>query len=122
MQADRSVVVPVTFVGRVPVTVMHVVGVSLVRHRNVAAIRSVLVRVALMLRVPSQRALVNVVVVDAVHVSLVHIVDVISVRHRDVATALAVGMLVVVVLDVHGGVWHGGSPSSGRSFHQDINI
>jgi hypothetical protein len=104
----------VTFVGRVPVTVVHVVGVPLVRHRDVAALRSVLVRMALMLRVPGLRALVDVVVVDAVHVPVVHVVDVISVRHRDVATALAMDMLVIVVLDVHGGVWHGGSPSWGR--------
>jgi hypothetical protein len=100
-----------TCVGRVPVSVVHVVGVSLVRHRHVAALRSVLMRMVPMRHVLGRRALIDVVAVDAVHVPVVHVVDVILVRDRDVAAALAVNVLVIVVRDVLGGDWHGVSPS-----------
>ena len=99
-----------TCVGRVPVSVVHVVGVSLMRYRYVAAVRSVLVRVIIMRHVLGRCALIDVVTVDAVHVPVVHVVDVILVRDRDVAAALAVDVLVVGVRDVLSGDWHGGSP------------
>jgi hypothetical protein len=107
--AVSSVVVPVPFVGRVPVPVVHVVGVALVRHRHVAALRPVLVSVALVRHVPGRRALVDVVGVNAVHVPLVGVVRVAVVRERDVAAALAMGVLVVVMRGVLG-VCHGSRP------------
>ena len=115
-------VVPVTSVGSVPVPVVHVVGVPLVRYGYVAALRSVLVRMALMLRVLGLSALVDVVAVDAVHVPVMHVVGVIPVRDRDVAAAFAVDVLVVVVRDVLKGFWHGVSPSWGRFVWYEINI
>jgi hypothetical protein len=120
--AGRSVVVPVPFVGRVPVPVVQVVGVALVRHRHVAALRPVLVRVALVRHVAGRRALVCVVGVDAVNVPVVRVVGVPVVRERDVATALAVGVLVVVMRGVLGAC-HGSRPSCpGFISHTDINI
>jgi len=120
--AGRSVIVPVPVVGRVPVPVVHVIGVALVRHRHVAALRPVLVRVALVRHVAGRRALVDVVAVDAVNVPLVDVVGVLVVRERDVAAALAVGVLVVVVRGVLG-VWHG-VVLHVRGFlsHRNINI
>jgi hypothetical protein len=100
----------VTFVGRVPVPVVQVVGVALVRHRHVAALRPVLVGVALMGRVPALLALVGMAVVDPVNVVAVRVVGVVAVRERDVAAALTVGVLVPGVRRVLGGIWHGGAP------------
>jgi hypothetical protein len=112
----------VPFVGRVPVPVVQVVSVALVRHRHVAALRPVPVRVALVRHVGGRRALVDVVAVDAVHVPLVRVVSVPVVRERHVAATLAVGVLVVVMRGVLG-VWHGGRPSCpGFISHKDINI
>jgi hypothetical protein len=109
-------------VGCVPVPVVHVVGVALVRHRHVAAVRPVLVLVALVRDVVGRRALVDVVAVDAVNVPVVRVVGVALVRHRDVAAALAVGVLVLVMRDVLG-VRHGDRPSCpGFIRHNDINI
>jgi hypothetical protein len=112
----------VPFVGRVPVPVVQVVGVALVRHRDVAALRPVLVSVAFVRLVSGRHALVDVVVVDPVNVTVVHVVGVVLVRHRDVAAVLAVGVLVVVMRGVLG-VWHGSGPSCpGFIKHNDINI
>jgi hypothetical protein len=95
-------------VGRVPVPVVDVVRVPIVRHGNVSAVVSVLVRVALVRHVPRDRALVDVVVVDAVDVPLVRVVGVIVVRQRDVTAALAVDVLVAGVLNVLDCAWHSG--------------
>jgi hypothetical protein len=112
----------VPFVGRVPVPVVHVVGVVLVRHRHVAALWPVLVSVALVRHVVGLRALVDVVAVDAVNVPLVDVVGVPVVRERDVAAALAVGVLVAGVRGVLG-VWHCGCPSCpGFIGHKNSNI
>jgi hypothetical protein len=97
-------------VGCVPVPVVHVVGVALVRHRHVAAVRPVLVLVALVRHVVSRRALVDVVVVDTVNVPVVRVVGVALVRHRHVAAVRPVLVLVVAMRGVLG-VWHGGRPS-----------
>jgi hypothetical protein len=93
-----------------------------VRHRDVAALRPVLMRVALVRHVPGRRALVNVVAVDAMNVSVVCVVSVALVRERDVAAALAVRMLMVVMRGVLG-VCHIDRPSCpGLTNHQYINI
>jgi hypothetical protein len=116
----RSVVVPVPFVGRVPVSLVQVVGVALVRHRNVAALRPMLVRVGLVRHVVGRHTLVDVVAVDAVNVPVVRVVGVPVVRERDVAAALAVGVPVVSVRGVLD-VCHGDSLSC-PSFISHINI
>jgi hypothetical protein len=104
------VVVPVSFVGRVPVPVVQVIGVVSVRHRNVAALLSVLVRVVSVRRVLRRFAFVDVVAVDAVDMPVMRVVGVVVVRERYVAAALAVGVLMVVMRGVLS-VWHGDRPS-----------
>jgi hypothetical protein len=100
----------VPFVGRVPVPVVHVVGVVPVRHRDVAALLSVLVRVVLVRRVPGRFALVDMVAVDAVDMPFMRVVGVAVMRERDVAAALAVSVLMVVMRGVLSAC-HGDHPS-----------
>jgi hypothetical protein len=100
----------VPFVGRVPVTLMQEIGVPLVRHRDVSAVRSVRVGMGLVHHVAGLRALVRVAVVNAVNVSVMGVVGVLAVRERDVAAVLSVGVLVCGVGDVLQGVWHDGGP------------
>jgi hypothetical protein len=85
-------------VGGVPVTVVHVVGVILVRDGDVAAVGRVLVLVAPVLGVVGGLALVRVIFVHAVQVAVVGVVGVIAVRDFGVAAAGAVDMLVFGVL------------------------
>ena len=106
-----SVVVPVPVVSGVPVPVVHVVGVLGVGHRDVTALRSVLVGMALVGQVPGFGAFVHVVIVEAVNVAAVRVIGVIAVLERDVTAALAVGVLVIGVRCVLDGVWHGGGSS-----------
>jgi hypothetical protein len=82
----------VTVVGRVPVTVVHVVQVVAVRHRHVSAALPVRMGVAGVFTVFVGLALVRVPLVVAVQVTVVHVVDVVAVRHRHVPAALAVRM------------------------------
>lgn len=103
-------VVPVPRVSGVPVPIMHVVGVALVRDRHVAAVRTVLVSVPLLGRVPARLALVDMAFVDTVDVTVVSVIGVVVVRERDVAAALAVDVLMAGVRGVLDGIWHGCSP------------
>jgi hypothetical protein len=75
-----------------------------------AALRPVLVGVALVGRVLRYCAFVHMVAVDAVNVAVVHVIGVPVVRDRDVTAALAVGVLVTGVRRVLSGIWHGGNP------------
>jgi hypothetical protein len=102
-----SVIVPVSFVGRVPVPVVEVVGVVLVRHRDVAALRPVLVGVAVMRHVPAFAAFVHVVAVDAVNVTVMRVVGVVIVRESDVTAVRTVRVLVAGVRRVLSRIWHG---------------
>jgi hypothetical protein len=102
------------------VPVVQVVGVALVRHRHVAALRALL-GMALGRHVPGLRALVDVVAVDAVNVAVMRVVGVIPVRERDVAAALAVGVLVTGVRGVLDGIWHGSSFWSSTNDSGDDN-
>jgi hypothetical protein len=104
------VLVPVPFVGRVPVPVVQVVGVPDVGHGHVAAVRPVPVAVALVWRVPGCLAFVHVIAVDAVNVVAVRVVGVVAVRERDVAAVLSVGVLMGRVRCVSSGIWHGSGP------------
>jgi hypothetical protein len=91
------VIVPVPFVGRVPVPVVKVVGVVLVRHRDVAALRPVVVGVAVMCHVPAFAAFVYVVAMDAVDVTVMRVVGVVVVRESDVAAVRTVNVLMADV-------------------------
>jgi hypothetical protein len=102
----------VASVGGVPVSVVHVVGVTLVRDGDVAAAGRVLVLVTCVLGVADGLALVRVVLVDAVKVSVMGVVGVTLVRDGDVAAALTVGVSVAGVCVMHGGVGHDAGPSS----------
>jgi hypothetical protein len=104
------VLVPVARVGGVPVTVVHVVGVILVRDGDVAAADRVLVLVTRVLGVAGGLALVRVVFVHAVKVAVVGVVGVVLVRDGDVPAALAVGVNVAGVLVMRGGVGHDAGP------------
>jgi hypothetical protein len=89
--------------GRVPVAVVHVVGVILVRHGDMTAAGTMLMRVPLMDPVPRVAALVDVVVVKAVQVAVVDVVCVIPMGHGDMTAALPVGVRVLGVHAVDGG-------------------
>jgi hypothetical protein len=101
------VIVPVSFVGRVPVPVVKVVGVVVVRHRDVAALRPVRVGVTVMCHVPAFAAFVHVIAMDAVNVTVMRVVGVVVVRESDVAALRAVHVLMVGVRCVLSRVWHG---------------
>ena len=107
------VLVPVAFVGCVPVPVVQVVGVGFVGYCHVAALRPVLVGVPLMRRVLCSPAFVHMVAVETMDVALICIVDVLAVRERDVTAALAVNVLVTGVCGVLSGVRHCDIPLCG---------
>ena len=90
-----SVVVPVPVMADVPVTVVHVVHVVPVRHRDMPAPVAMLVRVVAMSGVPARFTLVHMAVVNTMEVTVVHVVHVVLVRDGHVAAALAVLMHVV---------------------------
>ena len=90
-----SVVVPVPVMTDVPVTVVHVVHVVPVRHRDMPAPVAMLVRVVAVSGVPARFTLVHMAVVNTMEVTVVHIVHVVLVRDGHVAAALAVLMHVV---------------------------
>jgi hypothetical protein len=100
------VLVVVIAVDRMPVPVVHVVDVVLVRHRDMTAVRPMLVGVSLVRHVLGQRALIDVVVVDAVNMPVVHVVGVTLVRYRDVTAPIAVSVFMITMSDVLS-VWHG---------------
>jgi hypothetical protein len=99
----------------VPVPVVNVVGVVLVRHSHVTALRAVLMGMALMRHVPALYAFVRVIAVDPVNVSVVRVIGVIAVRERNVSTALTVGMAVIGVSGVLSGIRHRADPSCASS-------
>ena len=90
-------IVPVSFVGRVPVPVVKVVSVILVRYRDVAALRPVFVGVTVMCHVSVFAAFVHMVAVDTVNVTVMRVVGVVVVLESDVTTVRAVRVLVVGV-------------------------
>jgi hypothetical protein len=94
-------------VGRVTVPVVHIVGVALVRHGNMTALRSVLVGVALMLDVHALSAFVHMIAVLVVNVTVMHVVGVIAVRNRHVPAARTVRVVMTSVRLVLQGIRHG---------------
>jgi hypothetical protein len=105
-----SVLVPVPLVGRVTVTVVHVVDVVFVRDRDMAAAGLVLVPMCVMRDVFGAFALVDVTIVGSVEMALVHIVDVVFVRDRDMAAAGSVVMCMVGVREMSCRGRHGRLP------------
>jgi hypothetical protein len=94
------VLVVVVSVCGVAVTVVHVVDVIIVRHRDMAAILAVFVVVPVVGGVFGLLALVVMPVVAAVQVAVVHVVNVIAMRDGNVTAAFAVHMVVADMLDV----------------------
>jgi choline-glycine betaine transporter len=82
-----SVLIPVTAVRGVPVPVVDVVDVVTVRHGHMAAALSVLVGVAVVLRVAAGLTRFRVSFARPVQMAVVCVVDVIAVRHRDMAAS-----------------------------------
>jgi hypothetical protein len=85
---------------------MHEIGVTLVRHGHVAAIRPVLMDMTLVTNVLGLRALVHVVAVRVMNMTVVHVIGVIAVRERDMAAALAVVVLMTRMGSVLNGIRH----------------
>lgn len=100
-------VVPVPFVGSVPMPVVHIVGVIAVRQRYVTAVRPVLVGVTLVRNVRYFGTFVHVVTVQVVDMTVMGVIGVIAVRNRHVTTAFAVDVLVTGVCRVRKRVRHG---------------
>lgn len=84
-------------VRRVPVAVMDVVDVIAVRHRDMPAIRAMLMVVAVMGDVPRGLALVEMAVVLAMHMAVVHIVDMVAVRNGYMSATWAVNMIMTAM-------------------------
>lgn len=83
-----------------PTTVVHVVDVIAVRHRDMATPGSVGMLMPLVHRVAGWLTFVVVIVVLPMKVPVVHEVDVTPVRDRDMAASFAVQVLVFGVLIV----------------------
>lgn len=92
-----SVVVPVTVVLSMAVAVVDVVDVVAMGHRDMAALRAVLVSVAFMDCVAAGLALVHVVFAHAMQMTVVNVVDVVTVRHGDMAALKTVQVSVAGV-------------------------
>jgi hypothetical protein len=89
------VLVPVVAVGRVAMTVVHVVGVVIVRNGDMATVRAVPVAVSVMDDVLAGLAFVGMPVVVPVHVAVMGVIDVIVVREGHMTTAGTVVMWVI---------------------------
>jgi hypothetical protein len=100
----------VTVVGGMTVTIMHVVHVVIMRHGDMSAPRTVLVRMPVVHRVLHLLALVGVVAVHAVDVTVVRVVDVIAVRDRDMPAAVTVHVPMACMRAVIDGGLHGRAP------------
>jgi hypothetical protein len=98
---QNSVLVVVTVVGRVPVSIVDIVDVIGVWHRDMAATVGVRVIVAVVCDVVGRLAFIGVAVVFAVQMAVMHVVDVFVVRDRDVTAALTVDVGVFGVHGVH---------------------
>lgn len=95
-------VVPVPIVLGMAVSVVDVVHMIRVRHRDVAAAGAVLMVVALVDGVGRGLARIGVVLVRAVQVPVVHVVGVVAVRYRDVTASGSVYMGVQSMRNVRG--------------------
>jgi hypothetical protein len=99
------VLVPMTLVGRVPVSVVHVIDVVTVGDALMATARTVLVRMILVDDVGARAALVPVALVKMVDVAVVKVVHMVAVLYRSVTAirSMLMGMvLVYLVFACHG--------------------
>lgn len=94
-------IVPVVFVCRVTMTVVYVVGVVVVRNRDMAAVRPVSVVVPVVHPVLAALALVGVLFVAAMEVTVVDVVEMVFVGKGDVPAARPVVMRVIGMDVVH---------------------
>ena len=92
------VVVPV--VRGVAMSVVDVIDVITVRHRDMPAALAVHVVVGRVFGMTRRLALVEMSVVGAVQMSVVNVVDVVTVRYRDVPAVGPVDVRVFGVLDM----------------------
>jgi hypothetical protein len=103
---DRSVVVPMTVMFRVPVPVMNVVGVIVMLDSDMAAAFGVHVLVLPMDFVRAGHAFVDVVTVRAVYVGVVRVVDMILMRECHMPAIRAVNVRMVGMRPVLGTCCH----------------
>jgi hypothetical protein len=96
-----SVIVPVVPVCRMAMTVVYVVGVVIVRDRDVAAVRPVSVGVPVVHQVLAALTLVGVSFMATMDVRVVDVIDVIFVAEGHVATARPVVVGVIGMDVVH---------------------
>lgn len=94
----RSVIVPVALVLRVPMGVVHIVGVIAVLHRLVPAADPVSVLVVVVLDMHIGTTLVPVPLVLVVGVAFVEIMHVVAVARRRVPAARPVAVRVIAVI------------------------
>ncbi|GGK53517.1 hypothetical protein GCM10011591_26680 [Nocardia camponoti] len=87
-------------VRRMAVTIVDVINVVIVRHRDMPAARTVLVVVGGVLHVRGDLTFVEVVAVFAVQVTVVDVINMVAVRNRDMPTTRAVRMGVFGVFSV----------------------
>lgn len=106
---------------RVPASVVHVIDMGPVRHRDVAATLPVVMLVMLVHGVAGRFALVIVITVLSMQVPLVDVVDMVAVRYRDVAASIAVHVLMSG-MGVVGCTGHRLSPPSSKLLlHADFS-
>lgn len=89
--------VPVTFVRRMPVAVVDEVRVVAMTDGRMAAVRPVFVIMALMRHVSIVGALIPMVVMEPVGVAFMQVIGVVSVRDGDMAAPFAVDVFMGVV-------------------------
>ena len=92
--------VVVLAVRRVPASIVDVIDVIAVRHRDVTATLTMDVVMVLVHQVARRFTFVVVILVPPVQMAVVRVVDVVPVWDRDVAASFAVGMIVLCVLFV----------------------
>ncbi len=96
-------------VSRMPASIVHIVDMIAMRHRDMATPLTVDMVMLLVHRVAGWFTFVVVILVPSMKVAVVGIVDVVPVWDRDVAASFAVHMLMLKVLVV-GCAGHRSSP------------
>jgi len=103
----RSMLVVVVAVRRVPMLVVHVIGMVVVLHRLVAAAGTVLMVVRIVRRVHVGRAFVPMVFMPIVTMPVMVVVGVTVVSQRRMAATVVVLVVVIVVRVMVRGRWCG---------------
>jgi hypothetical protein len=90
-------------VGGMTMSVVHIVGVVVMRDGNMPTAGAVRVVVSGVRDVLCRGTFIDMAFVDDVKMSVVHVVDVFSVRDGDMAATISVGVAVVAMLYVSRG-------------------